>query len=134
SPSTGTVRTDRRRSLSYQVAVICYHEGRTLPETIRDETIARGRPPPARGARPPLPPLPRPQGEDPLALDLAALPTRRAAQLRAGCPAGRALRRLRPGRPQALERPRPRRPGRPPQGQQEPRQAVPRPAGRGVRR
>src|SRR5579885_2986290 len=99
----------------------------------RDETIACGRPPPARGGGPPLPLLPRPQGEDPLAPDLAPAAARPAPQLRAGRPAGRAVRRLRPRRPPAVEHLRPRGPGRPPPPQPQPGKTDRRPAGRVVR-
>src|SRR4029079_9297684 len=96
------------------------------------ETLACDRPPvPGRGGLP-LPPLPRPQGEDPLAPPLAPPAPWPAPQLRAGRSSRRPVRRLRPRRPQTLERARPRRPGRPAQGQQEPGQTVAGAAGAGV--
>src|SRR4051812_47665479 len=100
----------------------------------RDATITCGRPPLLRGGGPPFPYLPRPQGEDPLAPDLAALAAGRAPQLRAGRSSGRAVRRLCPRRPQALERPRARRPGRPPPAQPQRGQTDRRAAGPVVRR
>src|SRR5262249_19874425 len=97
-------------------------------------TLTRERPPSRRGGRPSLPLLPRPQGEDALAPDLAPPAARRVPLLRAGCPPGRAVRRLRPRCPPALERLRARGPGRPPPPQQEPGQVDRHPAGRAVRR
>jgi hypothetical protein len=98
-----------------------------------DEAFTRGCSPVGRRGRPSLPQLPGRQGEDPLAPRLAP-PPRRGHQLRAGRPAGRPVRRPRPRHPQAVERSRPRRPGRPPQGEPESGQVDRRATGRGLRR
>src|SRR5579885_47748 len=100
----------------------------------RDETITCGRPPPPGGGEPPLPYLSRPQGEDPLAPDLAAVAPPPAPQLRAGRSPDRAVRCLCPCRPQTLERARTSRTGRPPPTQQEFGQTDPHAAGPIVRR